>query len=1127
MLEKTAASLEPCGLQRVLPGANKSFKSRRQLHTTFWQHGAADVELTSAWQVLMHGVFDSSLDTRPATSPTASIDPRHPALRASTFLLDFLYPTGSLKFLRRFSPGLSDRLDLNKSVSTFARVSPRLYSSSASASKSESAQADSGTQTVEQVSAAGETPESSNGRENHTQELERLLGLNDPEGADQLWHHYTSLDHNSKRQYIRRVIIFLSKTKRATDSWKISELFQQLEPSQWDSQTFLAGLEAELILQNNQPAQTIFEKGLENVNMGQSSLQDALDLILAAALKSSSRDLLWGTWKLYDKITARLDLDTIFRQLHRVRSLPRLGDVVLELRPYLRSARRALPGQPSLRKLLVRCAVLMCPDRQVLELLGMTNDPVAHDSFLTHSAYTPEKRKVLITQVYKIYRDLPQACPSHAALHTVFHAYKSMLRREDKLPGMEMLWADWLRFHQTPSRRAYQWYLAFYASMGDKRWVYKLWHEYIKTHGEHLIQDGGDTFAHLLQVHAVRQEASEAQRIFDEISTKFRLEPSRYCWCILLNAYAKAGDYEGAITTFRNLCDSLGSMDRVSVGTLMQMAADRGDLGFTLDLYRSARRQGVQTNDIAILGSLVEAYCQNDLFREAEDLCARAAMKGLKEPRLWNRIVHAFGLRRNLAGINKLLNRMTELEVPYNAYTYQELLMGLSLCKQSQHALHLLAVAVKDGAFEVNEGHFHTVMGAFIKTGEGDLAVEMHKLMQKSGFRESGDSLIALMTAFGQWSRLPHKRRQGHSEQTLLGTALRRFYKVYGIQRTAKGGPSHKSPAPSQPTTLGNLLQPSNAAFQFSRIVYLFTQMRDRAKVQELVRLYRYVAYGDADSTEPLPIQMLNSIMWSDVLDRNYDALQQSWNTAFALAKEGAVSAEWSAGFTNSKKISTRYRFILSEGVKAMQTMHIEQGDGLALQKLLVKVRRAGFEIDAKNWNLHVQGLIQCHLYKEAFDVCERWLMPNWTGWATARQRAPMKNAIPLDLRRKGTSPRHLRPVSHTLYHLAKGYIELDKMAPWSAETANMMARIKVDCPRCYRAISTMSRNASALEQQILGDHETPMPVDDEYDNQEYDVSADDAKYGDDLDGKPDGARGADEDDLSVPEAVTPIEKSL
>ncbi|KAH6659815.1 hypothetical protein BKA67DRAFT_545862 [Truncatella angustata] len=1135
MLEKTAASLEPCGLQRVLPVATNSFRSRRQLHTAFWQHGAADVELSNAWQLLMHGVLDSGIDTAATTpnldpnpdsnSSPSTCDVRHPALRASSFLLDFLYPTGTAAFLRRFSPVFSERLDLYTPPSTFAKVSPRLYSSSAAMQDPETHDNVAVGSAAKQLEMAAEAARAIREKglsereladifevekSDHLEKLMVLLVSDNPEDADKVWFHYTSLDGHSRQLYLGQTLVFLSKTGRVTDSWKISELFSQLDSSRWDSYSFVAGLDAEMDLQNIKRAEDIFIQGLENVNIDRRSLVDAFDIMLTAALKSPSKDQLLDIWKHYDKMVARFNFEGITSLLTRVRSVPDLPDLVIKFKPYFKQEKGS-KRIDSLKKLLVRRALMVCSDNQALTLLRMTNDHLAYEEFIRSSRPESNARMLLLTKIYKIYRDLPQSCPSHPVLHIIFGAYKSMRARDIKFPGMEMLWGDWHTFHKSPTAHAFKSFMAFYATAGSKSHVYALWKDY-QTRGETNIQSP-ETFTYLLQVHAVRGELLEARQIFDDISTKFRLVPNRYCWTILLNAHVQAGDYGGALKTFEKLCEALGDMDHVSVGTIMRMTADRGDLGLTVDIYRRARRHHVISGNIPILCCLIDAYCQNDLFGEAEALCVRAAGKGLKEPRLWNRVLNAYAHRRNLAGINGLLGRMTELDVPYNEYTYQELLTGLALCKQSQHALHLLAVAIQDGAFEVNEGHFHTIMGAFIKTGESDLVVKMHKLMQKCGFKESADSLVALVTAFSQWSRLPHKRRRGqHSQETLLGAALRRFYRVYGIRNADKRHPEKAQPS-SQPVSADRLLRGDKQAFHFSRLIYIFTQMKDYVKVQELVDMYRYVAYGDTQSSEPLPIKILNSIMWADLFEKNYESLRQTWGMMFSMAQEGSLSPEWSERRPHTQKVSSRFRYILNDGLKVMQTMYLQQGDPVAMQKLFEEVRLAGFEVDSKNWNLHVQGLVQCHAYKEAFEICEKWLMPNWTGWAKARQRENMKNAVPLDLRRKGQWPRYLRPVSHTLYYLAKGYLELDKMAPWSGEAAKIMKDVQQDCPRCFRAISSMRRVGTNLEHEILGDDISKLlDAEDGDDEAALDEEEEEQAYGSDGDGAPsDIAESADE----------------
>ncbi|KAK7927994.1 coxI translation protein CYA5 [Apiospora marii] len=1094
MLEKTAASLEPCGLQRVLPGATKSLQSRRQLHTAFWQHGAADVELSNAWQALMHGVLDSSNMDSPRSDGLAAA----PAIRASTFLLDFLYPTGTVAFLRRFSPTI-DRLDPYRPSQTFAKVSPRLYTSSSSSNRSNAASEEENLEQEQQTDALTKVEKTEpsdvepNGPLNsgggrgaertsdglkttqnsvddvakdrpYAKHLATLLARDDPEDADQVWHHYSALGTQSREVYRAQTLFFLSKTQRVTDSWKITELFQQLVPDQWESYSFLAGLTAQMNLGNEGEALDIFSKAIGLSRISDTSLIEALDLLLASALKSTSLDSAIRIWSLYEPLSERLDFEGITSQLPRVASVPGLAEKVLGFKSYFAGDKKMLieKGRRPLLKLLVRRAVVNCVDNQVEPLLRLTKDPLAFEEFLR--PFNPNRKRLHIS-VYKIYRDLPGASPSNAILHETFRAYNSLNQNSAKLAGAELLWGDWHRFHKSPSRRAYQKFLSFYASQGDKERVFSLWSDYMTQFASLNVLQGDDAFAHLLQVHAVREEVGLVQSIFDDISGKFGMQPNRHCWNILLNAYAKAADYENAIRIFDELSVAVGP-DRYSYGTLMQMAASRGDLGFTVDLYRRGRRKNIIDNDNATLAALVEAYCQNDHFHEAEDVCIRSAKRGLKDTWLWNRLLHAYGIRRNLASINRLLNVMTDLDVQYDDYTYQELLLGLALCRQPQHALALLAVAIKERAFEVQEDHFHILMGAFIKTGEPHLVIRVHKLMEECGVQASSSSMTQVMTALAQWHRLPAKTRLKTSFTSSVGKSIKEFYRTFGPSQN--DAPRLWSTRKSHTPASGRLLESDRASFQISRMVYLFTQMKDMARVQELIDLYRMVVYGDKNSPKQLPIQLLDSIMWAEYSEKNYDGVRAIWDIMFANAKDGGLSADWMSGDDSAPRISPRHVYVLSGGLEVMQHMCMATEDALMLQKLIEEVRDAGFEVDSKNWNLHVQYLVRLKAYEPAFDLCEERLMPNWTGWAVARAKSNMKNELPLDLRRRGAAPRFMRIVTHTLYYLARGYMELERMSPWSSDAARLMRHVENNAPRCHRAIMSMTAVNSDVERRIL-----------------------------------------------------------
>ncbi|KAI1294279.1 hypothetical protein F5Y03DRAFT_373273 [Xylaria venustula] len=1094
MLEKTAACLEPCGL-RVLPPPKKAVRSARQLHTAFWQHGAADIELTTAWQTLMHG----TLDTSSSSSSSSSASSRGPSLAASAFLLDFLYPTGAAALMRcpsPISPGRSDRLRLRPRPS---HVSPRLYNSSLPRSHGHDSRASPAAQeppevaTLDREAENGPPDESAPLSQGPTDAelsatrvaIDRILKTHSPSEADTLWRLYQSLSEAAQNVYSRKILAFLSKTGRVSDSWKISELVHKLEVSDWDNDTFLAGISAEINLQNLPQALSIFERGLRSATLDNTALVDALDLLLVYGLTSPTMEALESIWKLYPEMAARWDFDGLAADLKHCASVAGLADKVLMFPTYVIERLNDPSSQESdrealqvLQKLLVRRALVSCGYAHVTSLLLLTKDPLAFEDYL-YAADIGNRRKVS-PDVYAIYRDLPGSSPGHGALHRVFKAYTQKNTPYPKMmEGVELVWKDWHRFHGTPSRRAYQRHLGFYAARGNKERVYSMWTEYVKRFRNDPTvnifdgNEGSDTFAHLLQVHAVNAEPEEAQRIFDDMMNKFKIQPSMYDWNILLNAYAKADDYDGAIATFDRICEA-SRPDKYSYGTLMQMAGSRGDLSFAVDLYRRARNTGIAAND-AMLSSLVDAYCQNDLFKEAEDVCTRASTKGIIATRMWNKLLFYNALRRDLASINRLLNSMADRNIPYNNFTYQQLLLGLALCRQSQHALHLLTVSLREKVFEATPAHFQIVMSALLRTGEPTMIKRLCLLMNDHGVPITEDIVFRLSQSLTQWKDLSPKQRRQRSLQDQLGGALRTFFTIYGQSPGTKTTDETFSSA--QPVRRRELLRSAPEVYQFSTMMSIFAQLNDSMHVNELVELYRHVFQGPNDEGI-LPLAMLNAVMLSALHEKRYDRVRSTWELLFENVKVEARSADFNTGLPYTHKISPKYRYHLSGGLRVMQEMLFDENDALGLQELIRDVRAAGFEVDSRNWNYHVQILVQLEKYKAAFTVCEKVLMPNWTGWQTVRAKEAMRNALPLETRRQGSSPRYLRPTATTLYRLAQAYVELDRLGPWSSDAATTLEEIEIDAVQVIRAIKSMIRVRSNLEDEIFGGLESIDGVD-------------------------------------------------
>ena len=1091
MLEKTAASLEPCGLQRVLPSAHKAFRSRRQLHTTFWHHGAADIEVTGAWHTLMHGTWDL---TNMAAQPLVE-GARGPALAASTFLLDFLYPSGAIALMRRLNPVLPDRFDTARPPGGLGSLAPRLYTSSAprsQASKKRQEETNTPSRTPESAvdtlqddlreQEALDDSESSNRTgesSDHHGMLDELLIKDNPEDSDEVWHHFQALDDPSQEVYLGQVLVFLSKTGRLADSWKISDLFRKIDEARWDGYTFVSGVKSELNLQNNADALDIFVRGLSHERLDLPPLVEALDMLLAQSLRQETPELLRDLWNHYPEMAGYWDFEAITSHLKHVITVPGLAEKAISFHEsvsqfILESGDVGVTYESiqCLQKILVRRALFVCADAQVIPLLNITKDTLAYEEFLRQAI--PKRRYRLATEIYGTYRDLPGSQPSRAVHYEVFKGYTTMkCRLPFKLAGVEVLWGDWHKYHLKPSQRAYQKYLAFYASLGDKEKVHALWKEYIDLYVEENVLHADDTFAHLLQVHAVLGEVDEVQNIFNDISGRFSLTPNTYCWNILLNAYAKVGDYDGALQTFEKLA-ATGQPDKYTYGTLMQMTGSRGDLGLTVDLYGRARRGGVRANE-AILGGLVDAYCQNDLFKEAEDVCIRAARKKILSTRLWNRLLHYHALRRDLVTINRILDAMATRGIPYNEFTYEQLLLGLALCRQAQHALHLLTVARQDKAFEVTPRHFYIVMGALIKTRDPEPVLSLNRMMKEHGIPITAGIIFRLVQAMGQFREHPKKGMSRQTATHWLGDALRSYYKIYGYQNRFSSVPGRSGTTGSKRT---QMLKGGSEPYQFGTMMFMFVELKDIVRAKELVDLYRYVFQGTGEET--LPVQMLNAVMLAELREGQFDLVKETWKVLLDTVKVEARSEDYDEELPHTTPISPRYRYVLSGGLKIMQEVFFIQNDAAGLAKLIRDVRDAGFEIDSKNLNYYVQLMSQLKEYREAFKTCEELLMPNWTGWYIARVRESLKHQLPLDLRRQGTSPRYLRPIATTLYRLAQAYVELDRLSPWSADARALLHELGDSCPQAIRAIQSMVRVHSSLEYEIFGDLDSPFAGEDE-----------------------------------------------
>lgn len=1090
MLERTAASLEPCHFQRVLPPTKTPFKSSRRLHTAFWQHGAADIELSNVWQALIREPLES-LNLLPTSK--SSFGARNESLNTSTFLLDFLYPQGATSLLRKLSPSVLDRYERPRLY--LRGTVPRLFTSSASKSQQSR---DTTREHTEHASAPSEA--ASRAADPPEELVSKTFPFADAGSAqDQIFgseehvceHGGTKSDPLTANAVPQGAAIqedsLFSVLNAAQDARIVNGEMQSSNQAELD----VAKRESLRDLLNLNDDGYRFERiwfrfhaftGAEEFRsqfMDYVTKHQSMTYLMVKSLQEGRWQTLWQIWARFSEShredVGPIDWEEFQRHTKFERMIAQLTSLIEQIH---RSQEIAVPGAdltPS-KTLLSRFIYPIIHRyhqklraQDYVHLPELLKDPLLYELFLGHTTSLPGLKK-LSDKLYKAYRKVPGVkIRGHVMRPMVHRVYKPVGNAE----GMELVLQDLYGRFPKLDRGLYRAYIIFYAGRGDVRTAQRLFDEYRSHYAEarqakHTPFPEYPDFFDLLQLYALRGELGETRRIFSQAQGDFGPKLNARCWNVLLNAHAKAREYDAAVRVFGVLKQAV-TADHYSYGTMMGMSGSRGDLEFTLELYRMAKSEGLQPN-FTMVDCVVEAYCQNDKFSEAESIVnITTDRKRFKQDQLtvlWNSLLWHHAARRDLTALNGVLHKMTEFNIPYNDETYSHLLRALAWCKQPHHALFLMQEAVKTRAFKPTLEHYTLLMSAFIITGQQKQLLRTSTILRNLGMPQTGDLLLPVLQALSAWTTRDRLSNPDQSRKYLL-SALRQFRKSIERsnnatedlpQRKLKGQKPWIQHNP-KPTTVALRTEHTNI------LIHTFTLMRQATDIQGILDLWRSSSPETANMKDP-PFRLLHSLMHAAFYEGKHDEVRQMWRMIFDRAVQMAhVSAP---GATREEPLPA-LRYILTDPLKTMQRLHGMTKDPDGLRETVMSVLRAGFRLDSKNWNFYVQLLADLKRWREAFIVCEEQLMPYWRGWARVRAKTKgVEKGIPLEIRRRSMNPHNPRPISYTLMVLSKAYLDLEQMASWSGEAERLLAYITHKCPSSVGAVRSAVRANSLLEKTIL-----------------------------------------------------------
>ncbi|WYZ46403.1 hypothetical protein EsH8_IX_000628 [Colletotrichum jinshuiense] len=1097
MLERTAATLESCTSRHALPSATRSLRSRRKLHTGFWQHGAAAIDISDFGL----GACPNESDLPVSNSPSAPSE----TLTASTFLLDFLYPSGTAAFLRRAAPGLPDhhssslqrlprrsRPFTSSTVATPTQTShsdtPELISCSSGPQlmqqdqhaheirledgphmvREDSLEAQNEPDTVqedldateEDLDTAGEEDDVTGSRDTHSgpsfagagsrpELMRELMAATDTEYFGSIWQLYSQLEPGLQAEFRPEVIEYLYRSANVIDARRVIILFSQVDDSQWTPEVLTSAVTAHLRLGQESEALKLYYKGLD-----EKSMVGGLDELLHYAFKKAD----WGTvkhvWSAYH--TLFISHRIMVGQLERLAAVPDLGKLAIEFANEVKGEEdeNAQKMDVLVKKVARRALQQPCKPQEALPLLKIVDQVKWYNIYLCEALARGQRE--CLPEIYRVYRSFPNIRPYWEVLHGMFDVFYP-----DDVVGLEQVYEDYHTSYGQLDQWGFRKFLKFYASRGDIKSLERLWGHYVKSYKHRKVLQEPETYNHVLNAYANVGDFRGARRIFDDMKRKFGVTPSIHSWNILLKSCLPSTSYDRARLVFEELCGAIHP-DSISFATIMSMAASKGDLEYTLDLYQQAKSMQVQP-DVPILHAVVRAYCQNGGFKEALATCIEAQVKKVpgEQAKLWDTLLRHHAERRAFDDVCRAVTIMAQHNVEWTSETHEVLLQALVLCRQTHKAFSLLRLAHRDKTFTLTPEHFTSVIDGTLRNRELGTATRMRKLFSETGLPVSID------IRFTQLDAMIRRQLFAHRKKIPEDAGVREQVMSY-IRALADDVKTDAQQAPDPGNDMQKSLRRADSLHQLrrtlSKAIELFIRYRDFDSVREIQRLHSSIGPKDIAKDIDVSIIWVHSLMKGNIQEKKYDAAKANWE----LIWQKTLGLARPASYKGSHAILPRYRYALSKPVWSMTKMLLEQQDPKGIKTLVDQVLGAGFLLDMTEMNHMCQVLAQMGYWSDACELCEKYLMPNWTGWRNIRMKTKLKWNLPLEERRMGKAPRFLRPTSYTLAVLAKDYRDLRRMAPWSSAAAKRAAALKIRCPRVVYAFRNLVYSGVGIEKEIF-----------------------------------------------------------
>ena len=1076
MIERAAICFET-GRQIIRRQAKNSFRSRRCLHSAFWSHGAGNINLP-AWWIFFLQASDAKDEVRPRRGVYVPGGKVSGALRE--IFLDFLYPVQTLALIRRLKRSTVAHQHASQNVKHSCRHYTSIAEDFITGVSAVEAEAEAKAASVAPAKTADEL------RENINQILKKdaAQGFN-----DQLWQNYQDLLETSEslsQHDIVKMLRFLGQSKRVVDMERLVALFESIPVEQRRAIHYSHVVSAALSLKDLGTAIAIHREAFSRIagSIGTSAI---LGYTVQHNMWQEAIEV-WNTfwvdqYTYFSKpeIWARVDALPLTDLMGRAASAADFAISMPETVAYvaattardfaLELVRRALKVHNTAfdvdrqRDMLTKARVLDRPDSDLP--VWALNQLLSVDS---------REHQHQALHLYRVLRRQSGFKPTRRLLNSI----TERLIANSSTSNMFMIIDDWRKNHGSlPAEIAIvvAWMLA---ERGQLEALRKLFDDFCSEHGP--PKETLKLYHALLHVHNRRADTEGIVRTWDELQADFGFKPGPRAWNSVISTFARVGDVDGAWAWFEKMRVAGLRPDRYVFFSMMSMYARKGDRDAVNDLFQMSQAEGVEPNALMI-DTIVLANINDERLDEAEQLILRAGQMKLEGSRtfMWNILLNAYALRRDVDKVNVLHRKMKDEGVEANNMTFAALMTALSIVKEPDAARKIMVKVMPRAKVKRTAIHYAIVMNGYLATQEYGKVFELYKsLLAEELAPNIGIQNVLLRAAASvdkayktpgvdSGDRPGPVSSEQPGEEPVNPTTLVRAEQILD-QAIANIDPSEL--AASEPRKFSSL-DPINEAFSSTYFEYLIFLYGQDGVFDKVSALYdRYLEVGSKYTTQDIeaspPMRLLTALMVTHLRAKNYEDIERCW--ALALDKSEKLACKSSVTDTSQPNwVLHSRRFIinlpLAHYIKALSAQ--DQIDSII--STVNHLHEAGFALNSPTWNLYIRTLAASPNLSHqalAFRYCEAELMPSWPGWAHFRDPQYMKanKFIPVT-RNTLLIPQMRMPAYLTFVHLARCYVVAKRRRRRGDLTVMQLGEM---APKTVDALLNMPKLEDRAQNEIL-----------------------------------------------------------